>query len=94
MGDGVTSAINTIRTLGIVSIVFGVIGCGCNMVSMALAIIGLSKASKLENDPAQLSGHQKEELKKAKGICIAGLILSAILFLFGFLGFGAALTGL
>ena len=37
---------------------------------------------------------QKEELKKAKGICIAGLILSAILFLFGFLGFGAALTGL
>ncbi len=73
---------NTVKILGILSLVLSIIGCGCGCVGPILSIVGLVKANGMSTVMHMMSEESKSRVKLGKTLSIISLILS-ILFILG-----------
>ncbi|GEM_PF-2503971 len=84
---------NNIKTLGIVSVVTGVIFilC-CTLVSPIIGIIGLVQANGLNASLNQISPQGQEKIRTGKLLCIIGIVLGVVGMLLSFLANALGLT--
>lgn len=72
----------TIKTLGIVSLIVGIIGmCCCTIASPIIGIVGLVKAGNLEQSMNMLSPQAQNQIRTGKILCIVGIVLGVLGFI-------------
>lgn len=90
-GGSNADAIKSVKTMGILSIVFSVISCGCSFLGIVFSVIGLSIASKLGKNGTTLTDEEQKNLKSGRTLCLIGIIITIATFLLSFMG-GTILT--
>ena len=70
---------NTVKTLGIVSLVVSIVlGCCCTIAGPIVGIVGLVKANGLKASMDLLTPEGQKSLSTGKALCIAGIIVGAV----------------
>ncbi len=70
---------NTIKTLGIASIITGILMmCCCTIASPIIGIVGLVQANQLTMSMNMLSPQAQDNVKNGKIMCIIGIVLGVI----------------
>ncbi len=78
------SRANSVKVLGVLSVILSIIGCGCSFISPILSIIGLVKASGMSTVIPMMSDTAKQKLSSGKKLCIAGIVITIVLMILSF----------
>lgn len=79
------SRANTVKVLGIISIILSIVGCGCcGIIAPILSIVGLVKASGMSTVIPMMSDTAKQKLSSGKKLCIAGIVIYVVIFILSF----------
>ncbi len=78
------SRANSVKVLGVISVILSIICCGCSFISPILSIIGLVKASGMSTVIPMMSDTAKKKLSSGKKLCIAGIVITIVLMILSF----------